>query len=298
MDAAGTVTRVRRYVSEANHRWAGFEHRDGDIVVSTRSKCGTTWVQMICALLVFGTPRLPAPLAEISPWLDWDVEPLDVVRARLDAQRHRRIIKTHTPLDGLPLDERVTYLVVGRHPLDVAVSLYHHTANLDRAVRHRLSGRPGPPPEPPPVMPLTAWTARWIDPADPPTHQLDTLPGLVHHVADAWDRQAGGNVVLLHYRALTDDLAGQMRALASRLAIDVAPGRWPELVEAASFAAMRADAERTAPDRLGVLIDRRAFFRSGRSGEGAAALTPEGLARYHRRMDELTDPPLRAWLDR
>jgi hypothetical protein len=128
-------------------------------------------------------------------------------------------------------------------------------------------------------------------------HQLDTLPGLVHHVADAWDRH-GGNVVLLHYRALADDLAEQMRSLATRLAIDVAPGRWPELVEAASFASMRADADRTAPERLGVLIDRRAFFRSGRPGEGAAALTPEVLARYHDRMDELADPPLRAWLER
>jgi hypothetical protein len=58
---AGTVWRVRQYVSEANPRREGFEHRDDDIVVSTRSKCGTTWAQMICALLVIGTPRLPAP---------------------------------------------------------------------------------------------------------------------------------------------------------------------------------------------------------------------------------------------
>ena len=45
--------------------------RDGDIVISTRSKSGTTWLQMICALLVFQTPDLPAPLGELSPWLDW-----------------------------------------------------------------------------------------------------------------------------------------------------------------------------------------------------------------------------------
>jgi hypothetical protein len=51
---------------------------------------------------------------------------------RLAAQRNRRIIKTHTPLDGVPIDARATYIVVARDPLDMAVSLYHQAANLDR----------------------------------------------------------------------------------------------------------------------------------------------------------------------
>jgi hypothetical protein len=33
-------------------RWDGFELRPGDIIISTPPKCGTTWTQMICALLV------------------------------------------------------------------------------------------------------------------------------------------------------------------------------------------------------------------------------------------------------
>ena len=134
--------RPYRYQSpdEDSGRWIGFPFRSGDIVISTRSKCGTTWTQMICGLLIFGEPRLPAPLARLSPWLDWLIEPRDDVHARLAAQTHRRFIKTHTPLDGLPYDERVTYLVVGRHPLDMAVSLYHQVANIDR-VRQRQIGR-------------------------------------------------------------------------------------------------------------------------------------------------------------
>jgi aryl sulfotransferase len=58
-----------RYQSsdEDSARWLGFEFRPGDIVISTRSKSGTTWVQMICALLVFRTAELPAPLADLSP---------------------------------------------------------------------------------------------------------------------------------------------------------------------------------------------------------------------------------------
>ena len=135
-----------RYQSsdEDSARWDGFAFRPGDIVISTRSKSGTTWVQMICALLVFQTPQLPAPLPTLSPWLDWLIVPREQVIADLEAQRHRRFIKTHTPLDGIALDPRATYLVVARHPLDMAISLFHHSRNLNRARMAELIGVPAP----------------------------------------------------------------------------------------------------------------------------------------------------------
>src|SRR5580704_15729994 len=109
-----------RYQSyeEDSARWSGFPFRDGDIVISTRSKSGTTWMQMICALLVFQSPELPAPIADLSPWVDHLTAPIDDVLALLEAQRHRRFVKSHTPLDGVPADRRATYVVVARHPLD------------------------------------------------------------------------------------------------------------------------------------------------------------------------------------
>ena len=81
---------------------------------------------MICALLIFQTPTFDRSLDLISPWLDMLTRPLDEVVADLDAQQHRRFIKSHTPLDGLPFDERVTYICVGRDPRDVAISWDHH----------------------------------------------------------------------------------------------------------------------------------------------------------------------------
>jgi Sulfotransferase domain len=111
-----------RSAEEDSARWIGFPFREGDIVISTRSKTGTTWVQMICALLIFRTPELPEPLGQLSPWLDHLITPREEVYARLASQRHRRFVKTHTPLDGIPLDPRATYIVTARHPLDMAVS--------------------------------------------------------------------------------------------------------------------------------------------------------------------------------
>ena len=107
--------RERNFVYDSG-RWDGFVFRGDDIVISTPPKCGTTWMQMLCALLIFGTPDLPAPLAELSPWLDMQTRPVEDVFRDLDAQTHRRFIKTHTPLDALPFDERVTYVHVARDP--------------------------------------------------------------------------------------------------------------------------------------------------------------------------------------
>ena len=287
-----------RSPDEDSGRWRGFAHRDGDIVISTRSKSGTTWVQMICALLVFQSPRLPAPLAQLSPWLDWLVVPQDEVYAALAAQQHRRFIKTHTPLDGLPLDPRATYLVVAREPLDMAVSLYHQGDNLDREHIRRLTGQPAPSDPVPPRADLRTWLLRWIDREADPREALDSLSGVIWHLSDAWKRRAAPNVVLVHYDDLVRDLEGQMRRLASLLGISVPSEVWPTLVEAARFESMKARADELAPDPSGVLKDRRAFVRRGGNGSGQALLSGDELARYRRRTASLAPADLLAWLHR
>ena len=299
-DALQAAPPLVHYTSpdEDSARWWDFEFREGDVVVSTRSKSGTTWVQMICMLLVCGTPELPDRLGALSPWLDHLVWPKDEVAARLAAQGHRRVIKTHTPLDGVPMDDRVTYIVVGRHPLDAAVSLYHQGDNLDRARMRELTGAPEPTEAPEPRPPLHEWLVGFVEWDGDPREWLDTLPGQILHLNDAWSRRAAPNVVLLHYDDLQADLDGSMRALASRLGIVVDESVWPELVQAATFDSMRRRPSTFAPDTLGVLRDPAAFFRHGTSGDGTALLTPDELARYHERVASLAPPDLVAWLHR
>jgi aryl sulfotransferase len=289
-----------RYRSEEEDsaRWVGFPFREGDIVISTRSKSGTTWLQMICALLVFQAPDLPGRLSVLSPWLDWLAAPRDDVFALLAAQEHRRFIKTHTPLDGIPLDSRATFVVVARHPLDMAVSLYHQGDNLDRERIRELTGQPEPAETPSTRPPLREWLLAWIDQDVAPDEQLDSLPGVLRHVSDAWARRGAPNVVLVHYDDLSADLAGEMRRLAARLEIAVPEELWPDLVAAATFESMRTRAQQTAPDPSSVLKDRAAFFRRGTSGAGLEVLTGDEVARYHSRVAALAPPDLVAWLHR
>jgi aryl sulfotransferase len=287
-----------RYVSDDDDsgRWAGFPFRGGDIVISTRSKSGTTWMQMICALLVFRSASLPAPLAELSPWVDHRVEPVADVFARLERQQHRRFVKTHTPLDGIPLDPRATYVVVARHPLDMAVSLYHQMGNIDRERMAELTGVPAAPEVPRPDLHdwLLAWTRKEVTALEQP----DSLVGVLHHVSGAWSRLGEPNMVLVHYADLLADLPGQMRALADRLGFQVAEDEWDPLVEAATFPAMRARAAELSPSSQGVLKDVSQFFRTGRSGAGREVLTREELGAYERRVAGLAPADLVEWLHR
>jgi aryl sulfotransferase len=287
-----------RSKDEDSGRWTGFPFRSGDIVISSRSKTGTTWVQMICALLIFQTPELPAPLGQLSPWMDALFAPREAVWDRLAAQHHRRFIKTHTPLDGVPINPGVSYIVTARHPLDAAVSLYYQGENIDRARLRQLTGQPEPTEPPKPREPVDEWLRWWIGLDRPPREELDGLPGVLWHQSDAWARRDQPSVMLVHYDDLSADLAGEMRRLAARLGIEVPQDRWNALADAASFSRMREAAARRAPDADSVIKDPAAFFRRGRSGAARELLSDADLARYHARAAELAAPDLLAWLHR
>lgn len=250
---------------------------------------------MICALLILQTPELPVPLAQLSPWLDHLIAPREEVYARLAAQEHRRFIKTHTPLDGIPLDPRATYIVTARHPLDMAVSLYRQRDNIDRAQVRRLTGQPEPTEAPGPRLPLHEWLLRWIADDDDPREHLDSLPGVMWHLSDAWSRRSEPNVLLVHYDDLLADLEGQMRWLASQLGIAVPEATWPVLVRAATFESMRGNADKLVP-AAGIFKSNAAFFRRGAPGAGHEILSNEETATYYARVAHLGPPDMLTWL--
>lgn len=285
-------------------RWADFPFRPGDIVICATPKSGTTWMQMICALLIFQSPELPAPLPDISPWLEPWLDygfTRDETFSRLAAQEHRRFIKTHVSLNDIPADPQVTYIVVGRHPLDAAVSQHHQDKVLLPQNASLPSGDPGHAHETPRQWLLDRIAEMGSSPGRRPSY----FDGMLKHPAAAWVRRNEPNVVLVHYEDLSADLSGEMRRLAAHLDITVPGTKWPSLVKAATFKQMRATADRSQPLRdeiYGVSrdhadhADHAAFFRRGTSGEGRALLTNEELARYYARAARLAPPDLLAWL--
>jgi aryl sulfotransferase len=293
-------TRYRSIVADSG-RWDGFAFRPGDVVISTPPKSGTTWTQVLCALLIFNGPEFPAPLEAVSPWLDMNIRPLAEVTAALAAQTHRRFIKTHTPLDGLPLQADVTYLVVGRDPRDVAVSYEHHIANMDFArfleLRAAAVGNED----------LAELPERRVPSADPverfrvfvagETRAMPpTLASVLHHLDTGWQRRHEPNVSLFHYADLQADLAGELLRLACVLGIPCSPERARELATEASLARMRERSADVVPNASrGTWKDVQAFFRSGGTGEWRARLSAADLAAYEARVAALVGPDLAAW---
>ncbi len=294
---------MRTYLSPVadSRRWQGFEHRDGDIVISTPSKAGTTWTQMLVALLVFDGPDFPDRLGMISPWLDVDFTPIAVIRDRLAGQEHRRFIKTHVPLDGLPLDDRVTYVVVGRDPRDVWLSMREHGENLDlqrmvsivaanlgeEALARRAAAS----------LPYDSFAEAVAAPAG--SSQTAAHPAhVLHHLRTGWDRRAQDNVVLMHYADLRSEVIGEMATLARTLGFPQSDARIRELAGHSSFGRMRERAEQLAPEvQHGGWKSVTEFFRAGRMGAWVHELTAEDLQAYDARVIGLhPDEEFLAWV--
>ena len=295
--------RYRDYLADSE-RWDHIDLRPGDVIVSTPAKCGTTWTQTIAAMLVLGTTELPAPLATLSPWVDMQVRTVDELRSMLESQDHRRVLKTHTPLDGLKDDPQVTVLAVFRHPLDVALSDLDHARNMtDRVHELRwaavgdkdLEGLESRPPRPEdPAEHLRAF----IDGPLRHTGQGPySLADIAHQLTMAWDRRTRPNVHLVHYDDLWNDLDGEMHRIARALDVDPAGLPWRDLVEAATLDAMRRRAGDRAPEGgHGFWLDDAAFFRQGGRRGWADLLSPSEVEAFDARTVELAGPDAAAWL--
>ena len=80
--------------------WNDFKFRDDDIIISTYAKSGTTWMQQIIAQMLFdGDTEIDTQA--MSPWMDFRLPPKEVKLPQVEAQTHRRFIKTHLPVDAL-----------------------------------------------------------------------------------------------------------------------------------------------------------------------------------------------------
>ena len=280
-------------------RWSHWRPRRGDIFVCTPPKTGTTWTQMLCALLVHQSPRLPQPLTRLSRWLERHTEPIAAVIADLESQSFRRIVKTHTPLDGLPYFDDTSYVFCGRDPRDAFLSAVDHLSNLSEASLADGKRRAGVaedfqfPTDPNVLFPmwLTMPTHPWVPDGFP-------MGSVLYYASSFWPYRRLPNIFFLHYVDLCDRLDEEMRRLSHFLGIPIDENLFPSLVHAATFGAMKGEGDKNAPGaHLGEWRDASAFFKSARRDEWKTVLSPENLALYDRIATERLDPVLRRWLE-
>jgi aryl sulfotransferase len=272
-----------------NSRWRGFVPRPDDIFVCTPAKCGTTWAQTIVASLLWPDGDAPGPVVSISPWLEAQFDPIDDVLGRLDAQTHRRFIKTHTPADGIPFFDHAKYIFVARDGRDAFMSMCNHMERFRDDVREDLNSRI----DDESVMPMPAWTG------DVHGFFAVWLPalGMLEHVASFWERRHQPNVMLVHYNDLKADLAGEMRRIAAFLEIEVPSKSWPAVVERCTFESMQSRGDQIG--HFERLFDggAKSFIFKGTNGRWRDVLTAEEIENYQSRVAELLPPEGGGWLE-
>jgi aryl sulfotransferase len=272
--------------------WNGFDFRDDDIVIGTYAKSGTTWTQQIVGQLIFGGDP-DVDVAGMSPWVDLRVPPREVKLPAIEAQTHRRFLKTHLPVDALVFSPKAKYVYVGRDGRDVVWSMWNHHARANDAWYAALNDTPGRVGEPilPPQGDIRQYFHEWLDRDGHPFWPF------WENVRSWWAARHLPNVLLVHFADLKADMEGQIRRIAGFLGIEVAAERWPAILEHCSFEWMKANAAKSAP-LGGVFWDGGAetFINKGTNGRWRDVLTREESVKYERLALENLGPDCARWL--
>ena len=282
-------------------RWNFFTPRADDIVVATTYKAGTTWAQTIVANLLFGGEKLRGSLHDIAPWLEQRMFPLELVLTRLEQQTHRRSIKTHLPLDGLPFHEKVKYVYVGRDPRDIFMSFWNFYGNFTPqmiAAINSVPGRVGGELKQCPDDIHELWhnwiTRGWFE----WEHEGYPFWSVMHHAQTWWDYRHLPNILFVHYADLLADMDGGIRRIARYLEIEPAADAWPAIVRNCSFAEMKARGDELMPMMKMVLKGGAdSFFHKGTNGRWREALSADELELYETAAARELTPECRRWLE-
>ena len=282
-------------------RWNFFTPRADDIVVATTYKAGTTWVQTIVANLLFAGKQLPGSLHDMAPWLEQRLFPLELVLTRLEQQTHRRSIKTHLPLDGLPFHEGVKYVYVGRDPRDVFMSFWNFYGNFSPQMIAAINGIPGRVGGelqkcPEDIHELWHnWATRgWFE------WESEGYPfwSVMRHAQTWWDYRHRQNILFVHFADLLADMEGGIRRIARYLEIEPPADAWPAILRNCSFAEMKAHGDELLPMMKMLLKGGSdSFFHKGTNGRWREVLSADELKLYEAAAARELTPECRRWLE-
>ena len=272
--------------------WNNFHFRADDIIIATYAKSGTTWMQQIVAQMLFnGNPDLA--VADMSPWLDLRVPPKEIKLPLMEAQTHRRFLKTHLPIDALVYSPQAKYIYIGRDGRDVLWSLYNHHSHGNAAFYEALNdtpGRVGPPLLPPPADIRVYWRD-WMD--------KDGYPywSFWENIRSWWAIRDLPNLLLIHFDDLKRDMPGSMRRIAQFLDIPIDESRWENIVTYCTFDWMKQHATQSVP-LGGAFWDGGAgtFINKGVNGRWSNTLTAADIAEYETRALQELGAECAAWL--
>ena len=284
---AKSATYVSRMTD--NRIWDRFALRQGDVIVATPPKCGTTWSQALVLSLLFGKPGMDKEMDDLSIWLDPGFRDQSAIAQLFDAQDHRRCIKTHTPFDGISYNSKCTYVAVYRHPIDAHFSMRRHVSNSKVDLFNDRF-----PDDPRASFDIFLSRTKRKELADG-----ITLESIAHHFKSFRSFVDLPNIHIFHYADMKRDLAGHTRHLASLLGVELPLDELNKIAESMQFANMQANAQSKAEHSAqssATFHDPAAFFDSASSRKWEGKLSEVDLAAFEKRLAELLSEEDARWL--
>jgi len=292
------VTRIYQNHHLDSTRWNDFKPREGDVVVATSLKAGTTWVQWIVLNLLFpeGTPL---PAGKMAPWVEVTLPPPEATMSALENMKHRRVMKTHLALDGLPYFPDTRYVVVGRDGRDVAMSLwafYNDFSDEMYGMLQQASGveLPRCPDD------FRQFWSDWISKGYF-EWEHDGYPfwSHLHFMETWWAFRHLDNILFLHFNDMLQDLEGAVRRIAAHLSIELTQEQVSHVAGISTFDYMKRNADKTSPLPVDNMLKSgpAAFFHKGTNGRWRDVLSDEDLEAYRQAVARNLMPDCAKWLE-
>ena len=229
----------------------------------------------------------------LSPWVDLRIMPKEALLG-LEAQTHRRFMKTHLPADAMVIKPEVKYIYIARDGRDAAWSAYNHLARFKPEifdVFNTMPGRVGPELQPPGPS-VHQFYRDWM--------RMDGHPlwPFWDNIRSWWNIRHLPNIMLMHFNDLKRDLPGAIREIAAFLEIKVDDENFARIVEHCGFDYMKNNAALMAP--MGGAIWQGGggdFINKGTNQRWREVLTPAEVRDYDARALAELGPDCAAWLE-
>lgn len=294
------LTRTYQNHTFDSTRWRHYTPRGDDIIISTSYKSGTTWMQHIVFELIFLDQEMPD--LSVSPWIDARFGgPIEEMMEMLEAQQHRRCIKTHLPLDALPFHPQIKYIVVARDPRDVFMSFCNHYSNYTDAFYDRLNDTSGLVGDPIPRCPKDIhelwriWIKQgWFE------WESEGYPhsGNMYHTQAWWNFRHLKNILLVHFNDLLANLEGEIERIATYLEIEASTEAITTVAQAVTFSTLKKNVLKKYTGGLsGFKGGANTFYYKGTNGRWQGVLSEKELAMCEAKMAEMLTPGCAQWLE-
>lgn len=272
-------------------RWKSISLREGDVVISSWAKSGTTWIQQLVSNLLFGIGR-PHLLPKVCPWVESRYVP-EIRHAAPDnpTLHRRRAFKSHLDAIALPYCPNARYIYLARDGRDVAWSWYRHHRALRPIVYAAMIATVG---RADALRPTTsdfgAYFSDWLEKDGYP------LWPFWSHLRSWWALKDRPNVLVLNYNDIRHDPYRTIKTVADFLELEVSASEVNTLLEVTSKTYMAKNIAWISPD-LAVSVGKggREFFY-GTEREWRDFLSREHVTKYLKVASSELGGELFGWL--